>query len=114
MEFFCPVDILILVFNAFDTFFLHLFHAKIGQLFTLSFSLLSLPDELTRYFENLSFALEKLEFNRRFRQNISFFNSFIFKAIDSLFISVCNGFFIFISDFLVMKLDKAGFIIKVI
>jgi len=54
--------IFILNFDAFDVFIFHLFHAKIGKLFCLSFSFLFLPDELPRYFQNLSFALEKLKF----------------------------------------------------
>ena len=52
MQFFSPVDIVVLVFNAFDVSFFNLFHAQICKFFANGLSLEFLSGKDSRYFEN--------------------------------------------------------------
>ena len=57
VKFFSPVDIVVLVFNAFDVSFFNLFHAQVGKFFANGLSLEFLSGKDSRHFEDFPFAV---------------------------------------------------------
>ena len=114
MKLFSSIDILVLVFYAFDILFLYLFHAKIGKFFADGLSLKFLSCKLSRDFKDFSFTIEELKLERSLWQNVPFFGSNLLKAINTLLISINNSIFIFILDFFFRKIENIVLVLHII
>ena len=106
VKLFSSVDVLVLVFNAFDVSFFNLFHTKVGKFFAEGLSLEFLSGEDPRDFEDFPFAVKELKFKRDFWENVTFFIRFMLETIDALLEGISNGIFILMLDFLFRKIQN--------